>query len=305
MENNNFEKRNVDNSKTISLLKNILIGMGVVLVVLLFLYIKKSIDNKATVQQLQEYSGFVEAKKDSLEGELKGIIVQYESLRTNNDTLNSQLELQQDRIKKLLALRITDSQKIKKYESELGTIRDVLKSYIVQIDSLNTKNQILLVENKELRNTGAQLQDQNIQLSQEKEELLTITGEAKTLIAGSINVVPLNGRNREQERARYTEKIRTDFTIRKNPVADPGNKVIYLRLIRSDNVVLGSPSTGGSFSTDTQEIPFSASREVIYENNDLPVSIFWTNNGDLAKGNYTCELYNDGKMIGKTEFILK
>jgi hypothetical protein len=296
----------MENKKTsASFLTTLLVFMSLVLVVLLFLFFKMKKENNATILKLQEYSGFIEARKDSLEGELKGIILQYDSLKTNNDTLNFKLELQQDRVKKLLSLRISDSQKIKKYESELETIREVLKSYIVQIDSLNTRNQILVVENKELRTTHVQLQNENKQLSEEKEELITIKNEAKSLIAGGITVVPINKRNKQQDRAKNVEKIRTDFIVRKNTVADAGNKLIILRLIRSDGVVLGSAKTGGTFTFQSQEIPFSASREVIYEKNDLPVSIFWDNNGDLIKGNYICEIYSEGKLIGKTEFALK
>jgi hypothetical protein len=290
---------------SVSFLKNLLYIMGIVIVILAFLFFRMRKENKDTIQKLQEYSSFIESKRDSLETELKGIIIQYDSLKTNNDTLNLKLELQQDKIKKLLALRIGDAEKIRKYEKELVTIREVLRSYIVQIDSLNTKNQLLLVENKELRNSSLKLENENKQLTEEKEELITIKEEAKTLIASGIAVVPLNKRNKENDKVDKTEKIRTDFTLRKNTVADAGAKIIYLRLIRPDGVVLGSPKSGGVFEFETQQIPFSASREVNYEKNDLPVSIFWENNGDLVKGNYKCELFCENKLIGAGAFILK
>lgn len=288
-----------------SFLTTLVVVMIVALIVLVYLFFDMKKENLATIQQLQEYSSIIEEKKASLEGELKGIILQYDSLKTNNDTLNLKLEVQQDKIKRLLSLRIGDAEKIKKYEKELSTIRDVLKSYIVQIDSLNTKNQVLLVENKELRNTRVILQTQNKQLSEEKEELTSIKDEAKSLIAGSITVVALNKRTNQQDKAEKTVKIRTDFIVRKNTVADAGAKIIYLRLIRPGGVVLGSTKTGGVIEFQSEQIPYSANREVNYERNDLPVSIFWDNNGDLIKGNYICELYCENKLIGKSEFTLK
>ncbi len=296
----------MENKKSsVQYLKVVLIVLSIALVILIYLYFDMKKENNATILKLQEYSSFVEAKKDSLETELKGIILQYDSLKTNNDTLNFELEVQQDKIKRLLSLRINDAAKIKKYEKELTTIREVLKSYIVQIDSLNTKNQILLVENKELRNTSLKLVTENKQLSQEKDELITIKDEAKTLIAAGIIVVPLNQRNKENDKADKIEKIRTDFSLRKNTLADAGAKIIYLRLIRPDGVVLGSSKTGGVFQYESEQIPFSASREVNYENNDLPVSIFWDNNGTLVKGNYHCELYCESKKIGTGNFTLR
>lgn len=278
--------------------------MSLALIVVLFLYFDQRNESRAVIAQLQQYSGIMEVKKDSLENELNGIIAQYDALKSDNDTLNLQLTMQQEKIKKLLAMRISDSEKIKRYEKELLTIRDVLKSYIVQIDSLNTKNQILLVENKDLRNVGAKLENKNKKLEQEKEELTTIKLEAKTLIAAGISVVALNKRSKEQEKVDKVTKIRVDFTLRKNTVADAGTRIVYLRLIRPDGVVLGSKDAS-VFEFENTQLPFSASREVIYEKNDLPVSIFWDNNGDLLKGVSGCELYCDGKLIGKTEFTLK
>ena len=278
--------------------------MSVALIVVLFLYFDQRKESREVIAQLQQYSGMMEVKKDSLETELNGIIVQYDALKSDNDTLNKQLTLQQEKIKKLLSMRISDSDKIKRYEKELLTIRDVLKSYIVQIDSLNTKNQILLVENKDLKNVGAKLETKNKKLEQEKEELTSIKLEAKTLIAAGITPVALNKRSKEQDKVDKVTKIRVDFTLRKNTVADAGTRIIYLRLIRPDAVVLGTKETGVLEYEGTQ-LPYSASREVNYEKNDLPVSIFWDNNGDLIKGNNICELYCDGKLIGRTEFTLR
>jgi len=278
--------------------------MSVALIVVLFLYFDQKKESRAVIAQLQEYSGMMEVKKDSLETELNAIIVQYDALKSDNDTLNEQLTLQQEKIKKLLAMRISDAEKIKRYEKELLTIRDVLKSYIVQIDSLNTRNQILLVENKDLKNVSAKLESQKKILEQEKEELTTIKVGAKALIAAAIRPVPLNKRNKEQDKVDKVTVIRVDFTLRKNTVADGGAKIIYLRLIRPDNVVLGSPEAG-VITIENAEIPYSAKREVNYENNDLAVSVFWNNNGDLIKGSYTCELYCEGRLIGSTEFMLR
>jgi len=278
--------------------------LSVTLIVVLFLYFDQRKESRTVIAQLQEYSGMMAIKKDSLENELNGIIVQYDALKSDNDTLNQQLTLQQEKIKKLLSMRISDTEKIKRYEKELMTIRDVLRSYIVQIDSLNTKNQILLVENKDLKNVHVKLETKNKLLEQEKEELTSIKVEAKTLIASGIVPVALNKRNKDQDKVDKITKIRVDFTLRKNTVADAGAKIVFLRLIRPDSVVLGSKDAGVIDYENTQ-IPYSASREVNYEKNDLPVSIFWDNNGDLIKGNYICELYCEGKLIGRTEFALR
>lgn len=288
----------------LSKLPGIVILLSVILLVLLILFIDQRRKSNRIINQLEEYSQMVTEKKDSLEFELKTIIVQYDSLKSDNDTMNVQLEIQQERIQKLLQLRMSDVEKIRKYENELKSIREVLRSYILQIDSLNTKNLQLMAENVELKNIGTKLQTRTRQLEKEKEVLTSITDEAKTLIAAGINTISLNKRGKDDTKIDRITKLRTDFTIRKNTVADPGPKMIYLRIIRPDGLVLGSPESG-IIVFENQEIPYSAKREIIYENNDIPVSIYWDNNGDLISGNHSVELYCEGKIIGKTEFNLK
>lgn len=291
------------NNAVVTRLTILIVALGIAFIVIGYLWYSQRKESKKIIAQLEEYSTFITEQKDSLEFELKGIIIQYDSLMTENDTMNLKLMEQQDKIERLLKLRISDAEKIRKYEKELGTIRKVLRSYIVQIDSLNTRNQILTAENKQLRNRSTEVENINRQLSQEKEELLTITDEAKTLIAAGITTIGLNSRSREQTKFNKVEKLKTDFTVRRNTVAEPGSKIIYLRILRPDGIVLGSP-VQDVISVNGEELAFSASREIIYENADIPVSIYWDNNGDLVPGTYQTQLFEGGKLIGESEFNL-
>ena len=54
-----------------------------------------------------------------------------------------------------------------------------------------------------------------------------------------------------------------------------------------------------------EQVPASASRIINYENEDLPVSIFWTNDGEIVPGEHVVELYSEGKLIGTASFVLK
>lgn len=291
-----------NNSSTLMI--TLVIILGVAILVIAYFYYTQKQESKKVIAQLEEYGQLISDQKDSLEYELKGIIVQYDSLMTENDTMNLKLTVQQDKIEQLLKLRLSDAQKIRKYEKELGTIRNVLKSYIVQIDSLNTRNKELMVENKELRTQSARVETINRQLSEEKEELLTITSEAKTLVASNITGVGLSKRSREINRFAKVVKIRIDFILRKNSVAQAGEKTISLRLLRPDGLVLGS-AEAEVIRVNDEDIPVSASRTVVYENSDVPMAIYWDNNGDLVGGNYKIELYEGGKLIGESEFSLK
>ena len=185
----------------------------------------------------------------------------------------------------------------------MKTLRSVLRSYIGQIDSLNTQNQVLLAENVQLKRKEQRLQTEKQQLESDKAVLEEIKDLAKSLQASDVFVEPINEKNRPKKRIKSIYKIRTDFILRANSVANAGEKTIYLRLIRPDGVTLGSAEME-IIPLNDENLPASASRTVTYENTDLPVSIFWSNNGEIVPGEYLVELYCEGKIIGNSVFVL-
>ncbi len=77
-------------------------------------------------------------EKDSLQNELRLMVHGYDTLKTDNDTLMANLQREKKRIVQLLSINASNVQLIKKYRAEIGTMREIMKGYIVQIDSLNT-----------------------------------------------------------------------------------------------------------------------------------------------------------------------
>src|SRR5674476_360132 len=118
--------------------------LGVALIFLIYLYFDKK-------SKMVEMETVLTQEKDSLANELRHMVVAYDTLKTNNDTLNAGLQKQKNKIVQLLSLNASNVQLIKKYKNEISTMRDIMKSYIVQIDSLNTRNKLLVSENTEIK----------------------------------------------------------------------------------------------------------------------------------------------------------
>lgn len=286
----------------------VLYGILGLLVVVLAIAIYLLLDTRKNLNivstDLAEKTEYFRIERDSLEGELRTIYFQYDSLETDNLEIQLEMNQQQQKIDKLIAIQADDAYKIKMYKREMETIRSVLRSYIVQIDSLNLQNQELLAANKQLRNTERRLTTEKEQLQNDKTQLEEIKDLATTLQASEINLVLLNKRDKETSRIRSAVKVRIDLLLRANKVTPAGEKTIYLRIIRPDQVLLGSPELE-MFEFNGEQIPASASRVITYENEDLPVSLFWTNDGEIVPGEHTVELYSEGKNIGVSSFILK
>jgi FtsZ-binding cell division protein ZapB len=260
-------------------------------------YSKMKSDNAIVKEALEE-------QKKSLTNELQDMMSEYEGLKSNNDSLNQKIDVQQNRIKSLLAINADNIEKIKLYKKELGTLREVMKSYIIQIDSLNTKNQKLVSENIEVKNALEESRKSNEDLSKEKEDLNSKVQMASILSAKNISASPLNKRGKETEKALRTAKIKVCFTIRENSLVAAGEKTVYLRITNPDQLVL-TASEKDVFTYEDKQIVFSAKREVNYEQKDVDACIFWDNGGTLVPGQYGIDLFADGKLIGTASLILK
>jgi hypothetical protein len=242
-------------------------------------------------------------EKDSLANELRLMVVAYDTLKTNNDSLNAGLEKERTRIVQLLSVNASNVQLIKKYRSEITTMREIMKSYIVQIDSLNSRNKLLSSENSEIRQQITQVRNTNTELSKVKEELNSKVEIASVIQAKDISAVALNKKRKETSRISLLDKLRICFTLRENPLAEAGPKVVYMRVLRPDSLVITS-SPDNLFDYKENKLIHSASRQVDYMNQDIEMCIFLDNNGDFIVGNYSVELYLENNLIGKTTFLM-
>ncbi len=243
-------------------------------------------------------------QRENLETELMEIYVEYDSLKSENDTMNIKLQAEQERIERLLKISANNIYKIRIYEKELRTIRKVLRSYVVQIDSLNMANEELRAENLEVRKRLRRSETERNELSEAKEELTSKVEMASILSAKNIVLTALrNDKGRETTRYDKAIRLKTCFTLRENSILEAGPKIIYMRIARPDNVIL----TAGVnfFDFEGEQIVYTASREVSYENIDVDLCIYWQNDGQLVPGEYKLILYAGGHQIGSTSFALK
>lgn len=243
-------------------------------------------------------------EKDSLTNELRLMVNAYDTLKTDNDTLMADLTRQKDKIVKLLSLNAGLVKTVRTYKAEIGTMREIMKGYIVQIDSLNTLNKQLTAENTNIKQQISDVQNTNVELTKAKEELTSKVSVASVIQAKDINAVTLNRKNKETSRLAAITKLRICFTLRENPIAAPGEKEVFMRVIRPDSLVI-TTSADNLFEYQGNKLVYSASRLVDYMNQDIEMCIFLDNTGDFVVGNYSVELYLDNNIIGRTTFTLE
>ena len=272
----------------VMIVSTIILTLGLVALVVLF-YNQKN--------KMVEMEQVLTEEKDSLANELRMMMYGY-------DTLSAQISRERTRIQKLLEINASNAQLIRKYKAEISTMRDIMKSYIVQIDSLNTRNQALTAENTEIKQQMTAVQESNVELEKTRDELTSKVNVASVIKAKDIVAMALNKKRKETDQIKRLDKVRVCFTLRENPIAEAGNKIVYLRVVRPDQLVI-TPSPENLFEVQGEQLIYSANRAVDYANADIEMCIFLDNTGDFIPGTYSVELYLGGEEIGSSEFTLR
>ena len=291
-------EKNKTNKGMLTLLVIIILVLGASVGVML----SKLNDQKKEAAEVQE---ILENQKQNLEKDLTDLQDQFGNLQTNNDSLKNLASQQQEKITKLLAIQADNAYKIYQYQKELGTLREVLKSYITQVDSLQQINLALKGEKSTLTRDLAEVRTQRERLTQDKEKLTSTVQKAQVLSASDILTTGLNNRSKENQRARFIEKLKTCFTVRENQIAATGERVFYLVIIKPDKKVLTNKANDTFITQEGAAIIYTDKRTMEYENKDIELCIFTDNDGRLTTGYYETKLYCEGYLVGTSTFELK
>jgi chromosome segregation ATPase len=225
----------VKNDKKSNLPYIILAVVAVLFIAITALYF---IQNK----QMNEIVTNLNVEKTILTEEYQSLIQNYDSLQSDNDTINVLLEREREKISQLIeeikTVKATNTAKIREFQKELSSLRGVLKSYVVQIDSLNARNQELTRENVEHKRRYTQIETSFKELEVEKATLAEKVSIASRLDVTNMLAEAMNSNGKKTERSSRTAKIRVCFTVLRNVTSPIGMKTFYLRIERPDGQLL-------------------------------------------------------------------
>lgn len=260
---------------------------------------------KQTNQDMQELAAL---DKLEMENEYERFAVQYSEMKTkiNNDSIIAQLTQEQMRTQELLEelkrVKSTDAREIARLKKELATVREVLRSYVLQVDSLNRLNENLKAENSRVKGELADRNSEIVGLQGEKASLSEKVAIAAQLDATGIQLRMLNKRSKVAKKIKDCKTIQVNFTIAKNVTASNGNRTLYVRLQTPNGDVLNG---GGSFEYENRTLEYSMRKTIEYNGEETAVVTYWNVNEFLSAGEYRVSVFADGNMIGTKTFVLK
>ena len=306
MENNELkEKKEGGSSKIFMILSILLAGVSVFLGYQL--YNQKEII-KTQVVEIEKKSSEYDLAKSEL-AELKG---KFDSLTTDNTQLQSQLDLEKEKIAELeemIEKYKGDAVALNKARRELQTIRGLIKSYLRQIDSLNTANQNLQAEKatvqKDLENEKGvtkQLNDEKVALNQKVE----LGSKLKTYNVFANGVNEKGKKEVVTSKSKKADKIRCCFTLAENSIAKAGERIVYMKITAPDGHVFANGSDDANmFTVNGQKQPYSAKKTINYDGKPSEVCMIFSKTKEFNEGKYKVEIFAEDVMIGVTNLELK
>ncbi|HEY0244656.1 MAG TPA: hypothetical protein VGC01_03760 [Mucilaginibacter sp.] len=296
---------------------NVIYFLIVVILALLgtdvYLYMKKNTSDEKIVYQNDE--------KTRLQTELDSLEAQVEQVNAGKTKMSVEMQAKNDSLKaKIKTLRF-ELAKGKLTAAELGKAQEDVKQlryfvtkYTADLEELKKQNASLTTERDTLKTNltavsekANNLTQQTTTLQKQNQDLSTKVQIASALKIGEASVVAYkikgSGKEVDVSRASPAKKIKINFTVASNAVAEKGSHDIFVRVIDPTGNLI--TSGGGTFTSDGQDLQYTYKTSIDFKDDGSGYTIDWVNPSAFQKGTYTVLLYADGYTMGKTGVTLK
>jgi myosin heavy subunit len=247
-------------------------------------------------------------EKEELTAQMIDLQNDYASLSSDYDTINSQLDSSREEVSQLIEriqkTEATNRSKIRQYERELGTLRSIMRSYIVQIDSLNTLNKKLTADAAAARREAAESRRKQEELNKTVETLSGQVAAGSVIKARGLRIDAYNASDKVTDRSSRVVRLLTTLSLVENDLAPKGPVRVYIRVKGPDGILLTN-STQRTFEVNGEPMICSASREVDYQGKEVELSIYLNDITGYVKGIYTVDAYTEQTQLGSAELMLR
>jgi len=278
-----------------------IIALSAIVAVLAVVLIVINVNNRKLVNELN-------SEKDDLTAQIVTLRADFDSLSSDYADINAQLDTSKEQINQLLErIRVTDAtnrQQIRKYQKELGTLRSIMRNYIVQIDSLNALNKKLTADAAQARKETATVKKQNESLQKSVDDLSGKVEAASVIRGRNLKVAAYNKNGKVVDRSGSTNYLMVSLSLIENAVAPRGPVRIYISITDADgNVLTNGESSNCNFNGS--EVLASASREVDYQGDEVDLGIYFKKSDKFAKGVYNVKAFSESVEFGTVQLMLR
>jgi predicted RNase H-like nuclease (RuvC/YqgF family) len=304
MENDNLDQQPSRNSNKVYFLVAVILAL---LGTNAYLFFKEKKSNERIVT--------ISDEKSRMQTEIDKIEAELDNSNSTNIKLSEEMQKEQELARaKITELRAAlkkgtlNQGQLAKAQEDIKQLRYFVTKYTADISELTKQNQALTNERNTLLTTVDSVSTKASDLEKANEELNTKVKAAASLKTGNITVIPLrvrsNGKETDVTKASTTKKLRVNFSIVNNSIAEKGLHEIYMRIIDPSGNLLVADN-GSMFLADDEELQYTYKTAVEFADDGKVYSVDWTNPTPFLKGNYTVILYADGYTMGRGTVALR
>jgi len=271
-----------------------------------YLYLQKNKSDTRIVYQNDERTR-LQTELDSLEAQIEtvntGKAKLSAAMQTKTDSLESKIKV----LRKELAKGKLTQADLEQAQENIKQLRYFVTNYTAQIEEQKKQINSLTTERDTLKTNLVTAKKTDSSLSKQNQDLgdKVKVGSAIKLATSDVVAYKIKGSGKEVDtkRSSVAKKIKINFTVATNDIAEKGMHDLFVRVIDpTGNLITTTEST--NFTADGQDLQYTYKTSIDYKNDGSLYTIDWVNPSAFQKGSYTVILYADGFTMGKTSFEL-
>ena len=294
----------MENQKSSSSLKAVVVVLAVVLVGSLVYIFKMTSDTEVVKTELKSTL----TEKETVMKDLQELKSTYDAAIAENTSMSDELTQERDKVVNLmndLSKSKGDVASLAKYKTQSIALQSKMKVLMAENEGLKKQNTTLTTQRDSAVVVIGEAKKSNEALAGQNEELSKVVEKAAKLTVlntrGSAYKLKSSGKEVVTDKASRADVLKISFTIAENQVAQSGTKSYYVQVIDSKNNVLGDKKTE-NFGDNI--LTYSFVSNVNYENKTVDVTENLRGK-DFPKGTYFVNIFDKDQLVSKTSFILK
>ncbi len=281
----------------------------------IYLYFQKNKSDEKLVYQVNTDSKQLVSVQTTMKASLDSLTTQLDSANSGKHRVSQELQAKDEelktkisQLKKALANGHLTARELRSAQEDIKQLRYFVTKYTADIEELKQQNASLTTERDTLKTNLATVNQKATTLQKQNQDLSSKVQIAAAIKTSSVEIVAYkvknSGREVEVSRANPAKKIKVNFTVNTNDLAEKGLHDIYLRVIDPTGNLVTS-GTSGNFNINSQDMQYTYKSAIDFKNDGSGYVIDWVNPTEFLKGTYSVLLYADGYQMGKSSFNLR
>jgi hypothetical protein len=274
-----------------------------------YLYLQKNKSDTKIVYQNDERNR-LKIELDSLEAQIEQVNTSKTKMTTEMKAKNDSLQTKIKVLRQELAKGKLTASELVKAQEDVKQLRYFVTKYTADIEELKKQNSNLTAERDTLKTNLSTTTEKAANLEKQNQDLDSKVKIASALKLAKADIVAYkiknSGREVEVSRANPAKKIKINFTVAENSIAEKRMHDIYVRVLDPTGNLITDPKDVGSFTSDGQDLQYTYKTSIDFKDDGSAYTIDWLNPAlPFQKGSYTVLLYADGGKMGQATFSLK